>query len=63
MIIERIKHATEEDLQIIISKTNHERFSVALRDTDAKLNLPTVTIFKTEETAKHYAEQLAGYLD
>jgi len=63
MIIERINHATEEDLEIIISELSRNLFSVALRDADAKLNLPSVTLFKTKIAAQDYAEQLAGLIN
>jgi len=62
MIIERIKHATEKDLEVLIEKTNYRTFHVYFRDTEVEI-ISDLKIFNSEECAKHYAERLAGLLD
>jgi len=61
MIIERIEHATEEDLEVTIETLGYDVFYVTLHD----LEIDRMIDFgfrRTEERAKHYAEQLAGLI-
>jgi hypothetical protein len=62
MIIERVPHKTEKDLEIQICKLNVEHFGVYIT-TPGILKCFELRIFQLLESAKNYAEQLAGYLD
>jgi len=61
MIIERIKHATEEDLEVVIDKIAARTFCVELWDKDTQKNID-FKIKTTKISAQDYAEQLAGFI-